>query len=132
MKSGNPETNEYALNVWRLISVLETSKLSVSISSTSQGRSVTAVTPKQPMASGILDDPASVEFIKSEILKVQSGLWGSRLEHLYREKFKKVLPSTFMQELKFRPDITRVDEIMQGRFLLYAPKKQQVPYCIIT
>jgi hypothetical protein len=53
-------------------------------------------------------------------------LWATRLEHLYKEKFKKVLPASFMQELKFRPDITRVEEPISGRYLLYAPRKQQV------
>ncbi len=108
------------------ILILETPKLSVSISNTSNDRNVAVTSPDRPVASGVLDDVASVKWIKSEILKVPSGLWATRLEHLYKEKFKKVLPASLMEELKFRPDITKVDEPIPGRYLLYAPPKQQV------
>ncbi|CAB4010147.1 Hypothetical predicted protein [Paramuricea clavata] len=106
----------------------ETPKLSVSISNTSKERSVTAVTsPERPAASGVLEDVASVKWMKAEILKAQSGLWATRLEHLYKEKFKKVLPTSFIQELKFRPDIATVEEPIAGRYLLYAPRKPKPP-----
>ncbi|CAB4024623.1 RING finger 151-like, partial [Paramuricea clavata] len=105
-----------------------TSKLSVGISNRMKGRTTTTVTsPMWPAASGVLNDVASVKWIKSEIFKAQSGLWATRLEHLYKEKFKKVLPVSFIQELKFRPDIATVEEPISGRYLLYAPRKQQPP-----
>ena len=74
----------------------------------------------------MLDNAASVKWMKSEIRKAQLGLWASRLEVLYKEKFKEVLPATFMEELKFRPDIVKIEEPIPGRYLLYAPKQQQV------
>ncbi|CAB4006904.1 Hypothetical predicted protein, partial [Paramuricea clavata] len=102
----------------------ETPKLSVSVSNTSKERSVSAVTsPERPAASVVLEDVASVKWIKAEILKSKSGLWAIRLEHLYKKKFKKVLPTSFIQELKFRPDIATVEEPIAGRYLLYAPRK---------
>ena len=64
--------------------------------------------------------------MKSEIRKAQSGLWATRLEVLYKEKFKEVLPATIMEELKFRPDIVKIEEPIAGKYLLYAPKQQQV------
>ena len=89
-------------------------------------------TSKLPVASGVLDDVASVKWMKSEILKAQGGLWATRLEHLYKEKFKKVLPASLMQDLKFKPDIATVDEPIRGRYVLYAPQKQQVLYSDIN
>jgi hypothetical protein len=107
--------------------LLGTSKLSVGISNRIKGRTATTVTsPVWPAASDVLDDVASVKWIKSEIFKAQSGVWATRLEHLYKEKFKKVLPVSFIQELKFRPDIATVEEPISGRYLLYAPPNQQV------
>ena len=108
--------------------LLGTSKLSVGISNRIKGRTTTTVTsPVWPAASDVLDDVASVEWIKSELIsKDQSGMWATGLEHLYKEKFKKVLPVSFIQELKFRPDIATVAEPISGRYLLYAPPNQQV------
>ncbi|CAB4006903.1 Hypothetical predicted protein [Paramuricea clavata] len=91
------------------------------------GLRAAVTSPEQPAASGVLEDVASVKWIKAEILKSKSGLWAIRLEHLYKKKFKKVLPTSFMQELKFRPDIATVDEPIAGRYLLFAPRKQQPP-----
>ena len=64
--------------------------------------------------------------MKAEIGKAQSGLWSTRLEVLYKKRFKKVLPATVMEDLKFRPDIVRIDEPIAGRYLLYAAKQQEV------
>lgn len=108
---------------------VDTTRLSITVSNSGQERSVTEKikSPERPPASEFLEDPASITWIKSEILKVPCGLWATRLEHLYKEKFKQSLPSNFIEELKFRPDITVVDEPISGKYLLYSPKKQQVP-----
>ena len=88
-----------------------------------------AVTPpkqEQMASSGILDDMKSVKWMRLEISKVQNGLWSTRLEHLYKEKFKKTLPPGIMEELKFRPDIAVVEEPIVGRFLLYPSRQKEV------
>jgi hypothetical protein len=77
-----------------------------------------------PKDSGVMG--VAPHLVGNKTAAVDVEISAKRLEHLYKEKFKKVLPESFMQELKFRPDITRVDEPISGRFLLYAPKKQQV------
>ena len=82
--------------------------------------------PDRPTALNVLDDAVSVKWMKSEILKIKCGLWATRLEVSYKEKFKKVLPASFMEDLKFRPDIAKVDEPIPGKYLLYAPQQQQV------
>ena len=114
--------------------LLETQKLSVSISNASKERKVTAsvtsptsvTSPERPTAVNVLDDAASVKWMKAVIRKAQSGLWSTRLQVLYKEKFKKVLPATVMEDLKFRPDIARIDEPIAGKYLLYAAKQQEV------
>ncbi|XP_028405181.1 tudor domain-containing protein 7-like [Dendronephthya gigantea] len=104
--------------------------MNLSVKVSNNERSVTTVAShdqEQPVASGILENAASVKWIKAEIEKANSGLWATRLEHLFKEKFKRACPKQLMQELKFRPDITRVEEPIAGRFLLYAPRQQQPP-----
>lgn len=131
--------------------LLETQKLLVGISNASKERKVTAAhafltspasaspasitsrtiitSTDRPTVLNALDDSAFVKWLKSEIRKAQSGLWSTRLEDLYKKKFKKVLPQTFIERLKFRPDIALIDEPLPGRYLLYAPQQQQV--CIL-
>lgn len=112
---------------------VDKTRLSITVSNSGQERSVTEKikSPERPPASEFLEDSASITWIKSELLKVSSGLWATRLEHLYKEKFKKSLPSNFIEELRFRPDVTIVDEPIPGRYLLYSPKKQQVPMAFL-
>ena len=128
--------------------LLETQKLSVGISKASKEGKVTAArafvtspasitspafiaspasitSPDRPTVLNALDDSAFVKWIKSEILKARNGLWSTRLQVLYKEKFKKVLPARIIEELKFRPDIAKIEEPIPGRYLLYAPQLQQ-------
>ena len=61
-----------------------------------------------------------------EIAKEPNGLWATRLAVLYEEKFKKKMTDADILALKSRPDIVRMDKIMEGRMLLYSSVQQHL------
>lgn len=99
-------------------------KMSINVSNNNTGRSIRTVTATSPPScntSTILQDPSVLDWIKAEISNTPNGLWATRLSVLFKEKFKRELTDSAIIELKSRPDIVRMDEPIEGTFLLYAP-----------
>ena len=53
-------------------------------------------------------------------------MWATRLALLYEEKFKKKMTDADFLVLKSRPDIVRMEEIIEGRMLLYSSVQQHL------
>ena len=74
----------------------------------------------------ILQDANVVKWIENAISKAPNGLWETRLSVLFKEKFNNLSPDELIEELKFRPDIARIEEPVPGRRLLYPSLKKNV------